>query len=57
MYIPRKDGRGGLIAIEDCVELAVRGLKIYIHGKKERLLQATRGDREDGLGTESVLKK
>ena len=28
LYIPRKDGGRGLIAIEDCVELAVRGLEV-----------------------------
>ena len=26
LYIPRKNGRRGLIAIEDCVGLAVRGV-------------------------------
>ena len=57
LYIPRKDGGRGLIAIEDCVELAVRGLEVYVHGSEERLLQAARGDREDGLEAASVLKK
>ena len=57
LYIPRKDGGRGLIAIEDCVELAVRGLEVYIHGSEERLLQAARGDREDGLEAASILKK
>ena len=33
-YIPRADG-GGLIAIEDCVEVAVRGFEVYIHGRKD----------------------
>ena len=28
LYIPKKDGGRGLIAIEDCVELAVKSLKI-----------------------------
>ena len=37
-YIPRKVGRGGLIAIEDCVELAVRGLEVYVYGSEERLI-------------------
>ena len=37
-YVPRKDGGRGLIAIEDCVELAVRGLELYIHGSEERLI-------------------
>ena len=47
----------GLIAIEDCVELAVRGLEVYVHGIEERLLQAARGDRVDDLEALSVLKK
>ena len=56
-YIPRKDGGRGLIAIEDCVKLAVIGLEVYIHGSEERLLQAASGDRENGLEAASVLKK
>ena len=32
-YIPREDGGRGVIAIEDCVELAVRDLKVYVHGR------------------------
>ena len=28
LYIPRKDGGKGLIFIEDCVELAIRGLEV-----------------------------
>ena len=39
LYILRKDGGRGLITIEDCVELAVRGLKVYVHGSEERLKQ------------------
>ena len=35
LYIPRNDGRSGLIAIEDCVELTVRGLEVYFHGRKD----------------------
>ena len=57
LYVPRKDGGRGLIAIEDCVQLAVTGLEAYVHGSEERLLQAARGDREDGLEAASVLKK
>ena len=47
LYIPRKDGGRGLIAIEDCVELAVRSLEVHVHGIEERLLQAVRGDKVD----------
>ena len=57
LYIPRKDGGRGLIATEDCVELAVRGLEVYVHGSEERLVQAARVDRADGLEAASVLKK
>ena len=43
LYIPRKEGGRGLISIEDCVELAKRGLEVYVHGSEERLIQAARG--------------
>ena len=39
-YIPRKGGGRGLISIEDCVELAIGGLEVYVHGSEERLIQA-----------------
>ena len=57
LHMLRKDGGRGLIAIEDCVELAVRGLEVYVHRSEERLLQATTGDRVDGLKAASGLKK
>ena len=43
-----------MVAIEDSVELAVRGLKAYVHGSEERLILTARGDRVDDL--ERVLK-
>ena len=56
--VPGKDGGIGLIAIEDCIELAVRGLGVRkVPGSEERLIQAPRGDRVDGLEAASVLKK
>ena len=42
LYIPRKERRRGLISIEDCVELAIRGLEVHVHGSEERLIQAAR---------------
>ena len=57
LYIPRKEGGRGLISTEDCVELALRGLKVYVHGSAERLIQAARGDKIDGLEAASVLKR
>ena len=32
LYIPRKKGGRGLISIEDFVELALKGLEVYVHG-------------------------
>ena len=40
LCIPRKEGGRGLISIEDCVELAIRGLEVYVYGSEERLIQA-----------------
>ena len=57
LYIPRKEGGRGLISIEDCVELAIRGLEVYVHGSEERLIQTARGDKIDDLEAVSVLKR
>ena len=46
-----------MISIEDCVELTVRGLEVYVYESEERLLQSARGDKEDDLEAASVLKK
>ena len=37
--------------------LAIRALEVYIHGSNERLIQAVRGDKIDGLEVASVLKR
>ena len=57
LYIARKEGGMGLIFIENCVELAIRGLGVYVHGSEERLIQAAREDKIDGLEAVSVLKR
>ena len=31
LYIPRKGGGRGLVSIEDCVKLAIRGFEVYVH--------------------------
>ena len=46
-----------MISIQDCVELAIKGLEVYIHRSEERLIQAGRGDKLDGLEVASVLKR
>ena len=57
LYIPRNEGGRGLVCIEDCVELAIRGLEAYINGSEERLIRAARGDKIDGLEAVDVLKR
>ena len=46
-----------MISTEECVELAIRGLEVYVHRSEERLIQAARGDKIDGLEAASVLKR
>ena len=46
-----------MISIEDCVELAIRGLEVYVYGSEERFIQAARGDKIDGSEAISVLKR
>ena len=38
LFIPRKEGGRDLISIEDCFELAIRGLEVYVHGSEEILI-------------------
>ena len=57
LYIPRKEGGRGLISIEDCVELAIRGLEVYVHVNEERLIQGARGDKIDALEAASALER
>ena len=57
LYILRKERGRGLISTEDCVELAIRGLEVYVHGSGESLMQAPRGDKIDGLEAASVLTR
>ena len=46
-----------MISVEECAELAIRNLEVYVHGSEERLIQAARGDKIDGLEVASVLKR
>ena len=57
LYIPKKKGGRGLISIEDCVELAIRGLEVYVHGSEGRFIQAARGNKIDSLEAASALKR
>ena len=57
LYIARKEGGRGLISTEDCVELALRGLEVYVHRSEEMLIQAARGDKIYSSEAASVLKR
>ena len=46
-----------MISIEDCVELVIRGLEVYVHGSEKKLIQAARREKMDGLEAVSVLKR
>ena len=46
-----------MISIENCVALAIRGLKVYVHGSEERLIHTAIGDKVDGLEAASALKR
>ena len=37
--------------------MAITCLEVYVHGSDERLIQAARGDKIDGLQAQSVLKR
>ena len=38
-----------MISIEDCVELAIRGLEVYVHGSEEKLIQAARDKEKEKI--------
>ena len=46
-----------MISIEDCVELAIRGLEVCVHGREEILIQDARGDKIDGLEAAIFFKR
>ena len=56
IQLPRKGGTG-LISTEDCIELARRGLEVYVHRSEERMIQAARRNKIDGLEAASLLKR
>ena len=40
--VPRKKGGRGLVAIEDCVQIAILGLENYVQDSRERILSSAR---------------
>ena len=46
LYLPRKEGGRGLVAIEDCVEIAILGLENYVQDSRERIVSSARCEKE-----------
>ena len=42
LYVPRKEGRRGLISVADVTKTAILGLQTYIQESEEKLISATR---------------
>ena len=40
-----------MISIDDCVELVIRGLAVYVHGSEKKLIKAARLEKMDSLET------
>ena len=45
LYIPRMEGRRGLLNIVDCVETEEQNLSLYLDQLKERLLRFSKSER------------
>ena len=46
-----------MISIEDRVQLAITGFEVYVQVSEERLIQAAKGYKIDGLKGASVVKR
>ena len=57
LYVPTKERGRGLISIEDCVKLLIKGLEGYVHRNEETLIQTARGSKIDCLEAVGVLKR
>ena len=44
LYIIRNNGEGGMISVEDCVEMEIESLKKYVENTNERLIKAEEGE-------------
>ena len=45
-----------MISTENCVELAIRGLEVYVHGSEGRLIQAARDKKEEIKEREKIRR-
>ena len=57
LYLPRKEGGRGLIAVEDCIDLAKLGLERYISESDERLIIVARREIDTPSENEEDFKR
>ena len=56
LYLPRKEGGRGLIAVEDCIDIAKLGLERYLSQSDERLIIAARREKVTSSESEEGFK-
>ena len=49
LYVPRKEGRGGLASIEDSVDASIQRLEDYIEKHKRGQITAIRNDTDNTI--------
>ena len=57
LYLPRKEGGRGLVAIEDCVEIAILGLENYVQDSRERILSSARCEARERVTEKNFQKR
>ena len=57
LYLPRKEGGRGLLAIEDCVEIAILGLENYVQDSRERILSSARCEAGERVTEKNFQKR
>ena len=57
LYLPRKEGGRGLIAVEDCVRMEEKSLLKYVMGNKESLIGVLKEGLEDREGAREYKKR
>ena len=57
LYLPRKEGGRGLVAIEDCVEIAILGLENYVQDSREWILSSAKCEAGERVTEKNFQKR
>ena len=57
LYLPREKGGKGMINVENCVQMEIKSLGMYIEGSSERLLNVVEDDNYWGWGNQRKIFK